>query len=180
MVVSAQRVAGEVLEVIPLVTRRVAANIRKSDRSMKLAHVGLLGMVARRPRSLSELSDFHAASMPTMSKTITTIENLGWVVRVRSDADRRVVMVQATAAGRAALREVYERAIIPISEALDSLTVAQRQKLSDGLKILRDTLTDPSAEPGWEKSRSGPSTNSESGPSTNSRSGAATSPGVGA
>ena len=58
MAVSAQRVAGEVLEVIPLVTRRVAADLRKSERSMKLAYVGLLGMVARNPRSLGELSDF--------------------------------------------------------------------------------------------------------------------------
>ena len=157
MGVSAQRVAGEVLEVIPLVARRVAANIRKSDRSMKLAHVGLLGMVARSPRSLSELSDFHATSMPTMSKTITTIENLGWVVRTRSDDDRRVVMVEVTQAGRAALREVYDRAITPISEALDSLTVAQRRKLSDGLKILRDTLADPSVEQRGEKPRSGSS-----------------------
>ena len=159
MGVSAHRVAGEVLEVIPLVTRRVAANIRKSDRSMKLAHVGLLGMVARSPRSLSELSDFHAASMPTMSKTITTIENLGWVVRTRSDTDRRVVMVEVTPAGRAALREVYDRALTPISEALDSLTVAQRQKLSEGLRILRDTLADPLAEPQGEKPRSGSSAN---------------------
>ena len=79
MAVSARKVAGEVLEVIPLVTRRVAADFRKSERSMKLAYVGLLGMVARNPRSLGKLSDFHAVSMPTMSKTITTIETLGWV-----------------------------------------------------------------------------------------------------
>ncbi len=146
MDVSARKVAGEVLQVIPLVTRRVAADLRKSERSMKLAHVGLLGMVARNPHSLSELSDLHAASMPTMSKTITTIENLGWVVRTRSNADRRIVMIEATPAGRAALKEVYNRAIIPISEALDSLTVTQRQKLSAGLKILRDTFADAPPE----------------------------------
>ena len=114
---------------------------------MKLAHVGLLGMVARNPRSLSELSDFHAASMPTMSKTITTIENLGWVVRTRSKTDRRVVMIEATPAGRAALKKVYNRAITPISGALDSLTVAQRQKLSAGLRILRDTFADAPPAP---------------------------------
>ena len=67
MEVGAQRVAGEVLAVIPLVQRRVAADLRKSDPSMKLAHVALLGMVAQCPHSLSELSDLHAASMPTMS-----------------------------------------------------------------------------------------------------------------
>ena len=142
MDVSAQRVAGEVLEVIPLVTRRVAADLRKSERSTKLAYVHLLGIVARNPRSLGELSEFHAVSLPTISKTITTIENLGWVVRSRSEADRRVVMVEATPAGRAALKKVYNRAITPIFEALDPLTVTQRQKLSDGLKILRDAFAD--------------------------------------
>jgi len=146
---SALKVASEVLEVIPLVTRRVAADLRNSEQPMKLAYVHLLGLVARSPRGLSELADVHAVSMPTMSKKITTIENLGWVVRNRSGTDRRTVMVEATPAGRAALKEVYHRAIVPISEALDSLTAKQRQELSGGLKILRDTFAD--APPKREK-----------------------------
>lgn len=149
---SAQKVASEVLEVIPLVTRRVAADLRKSEQPMKLAYVHLLGLVARNPRGLSELSDVHAVSMPTMSKTVTTIENLGWVVRRRSETDRRVVMVEATPAGKAALKEVYHRAIAPISEALDSLTVKQRQELSDGLKILRETFAESPPERAGENS----------------------------
>ena len=159
MDVSARRVAGEVLEVIPLVTRRVAQDLRKSDHSMKLAYVGLLGMVAQNPRSLSELSDLHAASMPTMSKTITTIESLGWVVRSRSETDRRVVMVEATAAGRAALKKVHDSAIGSISEALDSLTGTERQKLSDGLKILRDSFAEAAPERDGESARSDSSAN---------------------
>ena len=150
MDVSALKVADEVLRIIPLVTRKVAADLRKSDPSMKLAHIGLLTMVAQTPRTLSELSDLHAASMPTMSKTITTIENLGWVARSRSNSDRRIVMIEATPAGRAALREVHELAIAPIAEALDLLTTTQRQKLSAGLKILRDTIADSSLEQGKE------------------------------
>ena len=155
MDVSARRVAGEVLEVIPLVTRRVAADLRNSARSMKLAYVGLLGTVARNPHSLGELSEFHAVSLPTMSKTITTIEGLGWVVRSRSEADRRVVMVEATAAGRAALKEVHDSAIGSISEALNSLTGTQRKKLSDGLKILRDSFAETPPEREGEGPRPG-------------------------
>jgi len=146
MNLSSRGVASEVLRIIPLVTRKVAADLRKSDPSMKLAHIGLLTMVAQTPRSLSELSDLHAASMPTMSKTITTIENLGWVARSRSDSDRRIVLIKATPAGRTALREVNELAIAPIAEALDLLTATQRQKLSAGLKILRDTIAEASSE----------------------------------
>ena len=146
MDVSARKVAAEVLEVIPLVTRRVAADLRKSERSMKLSHVHVLGLVARNPLSLSELSDIHSASMPTMSKTITTIENLGWVVRTRSEADRRVVMVEATTAGRTALKAVYIRALAPIHEALDPLSETERRRLSVGLKILSDTFADTPTE----------------------------------
>ena len=146
MDVSALKVADEVLRIIPLVTRKVAADLRKSDPSMKLAHIGLLTIIAQSPHSLSELADLHAASMPTMSKTITTIENLGWVARIRSNSDRRIVMIEATPAGRAALRKVHELAIAPIEEALDSLTATQRQKLSAGLKILRETIANSSCE----------------------------------
>jgi DNA-binding MarR family transcriptional regulator len=147
MDVGARRVASEVLEVIPLVTRKVSADLRRSEPSTKLAYVALLGIVARHPHSLSELAEFQGVSLPTMSKTITTIENLGWVVRNRSESDRRVVMVEATAAGRAALKEVYDCAIGPISDALDSLTAEQRRKLSRGLGILRDAFTDVPSDP---------------------------------
>jgi DNA-binding MarR family transcriptional regulator len=143
---SAQKVAGEVLEVIPLVMRRVAADLRKSQRSTKLAYIGLLGVVASNPRSLSELSEFQSVSLPTMSKTITTIENLGWVSRRRSETDRRMVIVEVTPAGRAALKEVYDLAIVPISAALESLTAEQRKKLSGGLDILRGAFSEASTE----------------------------------
>ena len=146
MDLNSRELADEVLRTIPLVTRKVAADLRKSAPNMKLAHIGLLTIIAQSPHSLSELADLHAASMPTMSKTITTIENLGWVARIRSNSDRRIVMIETTHAGRAALRRVHELAIAPIEEALDSLTATQRQKLSAGLKILRETITNFSSE----------------------------------
>ncbi len=145
-----RELADEVLRTIPLVTRKVAADLRKLAPHHKLAHIGLLTIIAQSPHSLSELADLHAASMPTMSRTITTIENLGWVARIRSDSDRRIVMIEATPTGRAALREVHELAIAPIEDALNSLTETQRQKLSAGLKILRETLANSPLDQGKE------------------------------
>ena len=55
-------------------------------------------------------------------------------------------MVEATATGRAALREVHKLAIEPISEALDSLTEAERRKLSGGLEILRQAFAETPRE----------------------------------
>ena len=68
-------------------------------------------------------------------------------------------MVEATPAGRAALREVYDRAITPIAEALDSLTVTQHQKLSDGLSLLRDAFADAPPEREVESPQTGSSVN---------------------
>jgi len=68
-------------------------------------------------------------------------------------------MVEAATAGKAALKEVHDSAVGSISEALDSLTATQHQKLSDGLKILRDTFTDAPPELEGESPRSGSSEN---------------------
>ncbi|SUZ76914.1 uncharacterized protein METZ01_LOCUS29768, partial [marine metagenome] len=44
MDVKSRALADEVLQTIPLVTRKVAADIRKAGPHMKLAHIGLLTM----------------------------------------------------------------------------------------------------------------------------------------
>ena len=59
-------------------------------------------------------------------------------------------MIEATPAGRVALKEVYDRAVAPISQALASLPATQRQELSEGLKILRDAFADESLEQNGE------------------------------
>ncbi|HKK08538.1 MAG TPA: MarR family transcriptional regulator [Gemmatimonadota bacterium] len=133
----ARTVAGQFLEIIPLVMRMVAADLRGSDRSVRPAHFRLLGALGRRPRTLGELADMQAVSAPTMSNTITTLEGYGWVERRRSEEDRRVVRVQITEEGRSVLRRVRDHMLERTARVLEPLSPDERRRLVGGLGILK-------------------------------------------
>src|SRR6185503_17870345 len=101
----ARDAARELLEVMPLVMRTVAAELRAAGELPAPAHFPLLHMLSEQPRSLSELAAFRGVSLPSMSSSVTTLVGRGWVKRTapQADGDRRVVMLEVTSGGRAAL-----------------------------------------------------------------------------
>lgn len=142
--VDPRRAARRFLEIVPLVMRMVAADLRGSDRAIEPAYFRLLGMLYRRERTLGELAEIQAVSLPTMSNTVSTLESRGWVTRNRSDSDRRVVVVRLTDAGREVLAEVHGRMLEKIAGALERLTAEDREKLDSGLEILGRLFRDDS------------------------------------
>src|SRR5207249_2526664 len=94
--------ARDILEIIPLVMRTVAAELRAAGELSAPAHFGLLSMLAERPRILTELASLQGVSLPTMSSSISTMVERGWVRRTAPGEDRRVVMIEVTTPGRAA------------------------------------------------------------------------------
>src|SRR6266478_4773432 len=97
-------VAREILKIIPLVMRTVAAELPAP------AHFGLLTLLSAQPRTLTELASLQGVSLPTMSNSISAMAQRGWVRRAAPDGDRRVVMIEVTAPGRAALERVSRSA----------------------------------------------------------------------
>lgn len=146
--VDSRDAARRFLEIVPLVMRVVAADLRGSDRAIEPAYFRLLGMLYRRERTLGELAEIQAVSLPTMSNTVSTLESRGWVTRSRSDADRRVVVVRLTAAGREVLAEVHGRMLEKIAGALDLLSSEDRRRLDSGLEILGRVFRDDSPKRG--------------------------------
>ena len=61
----------------------------------------------------------------------------GWVKRNAPEEDRRVVMIEVTATGRAALERVGRAAEGHLAEVLAPLDVPARRRLLGGLGILR-------------------------------------------
>src|SRR5437762_7862468 len=99
--VQAREAAREVLQIIPLVMRTVAAELRAAGEMPAPAHFGLLSILSVRPRMLTDLASLQGVSLPTMSNSISAMAERGWVRRIAPDGDRRVVMIEATATGRA-------------------------------------------------------------------------------
>jgi len=133
----ARETARDILEIIPLVMRTIAAELRAAGEMSAPAHFGLLAILSVRPRMLTDLASLQGVSLPTMSNSISAMAERGWVRRAAPDGDRRVVMIEVTAPGRAALERVSRSAEAHLAEVLAPLDVPARRRLQGGLGVLR-------------------------------------------
>lgn len=129
--------ARRVVEVIPLVMRRLAMEMRSSGYVPDPVHCRLMVILAEGPHNLSELAEKQAVSLPTMSSSISTLVERGWVTRVRAPHDRRMVMVELTPSGRRVLEDTMRSAEAGVGQLLASLSEEECDQLVTGLDILR-------------------------------------------
>jgi DNA-binding MarR family transcriptional regulator len=136
--IQARESARDILQIIPLVMRTVAAELRAAGELPVPAHFGLLSILNDRPRMLTDLASIQGVSLPTMSNSISAMAEHGWVRRVSPpEGDRRVVMIEVTPAGRAALERVARCAEAHLAEVLAPLDLPARRRLRSGLGVLR-------------------------------------------
>ena len=133
----ARESARDVLEIIPLVMRTVAAELRAAGELPAPAHFGLLSVLTERSRTLTELAALQGVSLPTMSSSISAMAERGWVKRTGPEKDRRTMLIEVTAAGRAALERVARCAETHLAEVLAPLDALSRRRLQGGLGVLR-------------------------------------------
>ena len=131
------RTAQQIMEVIPFVMRTLALEMRSVGRLDVPAHSHLLVILAHGPHCLSELAQKHAVSLPTMSNSISTLVDRGWVKRSRSPHDRRKIQVELTPAGREVLGEMTRAVEERMASKLSSLSADECDKVMSGLEILR-------------------------------------------
>lgn len=128
--------AHQTIGIVPFVMRFMSADLRNSKYGALAGHVSILGMLEQRPYTMKELADTHMVSSPTMSSTVTTLEERGWLMRERSAEDRRVVWVTITPEGQLALDDMRGQTAEKIAELLDGLSESQQAKLNEGLSLL--------------------------------------------
>jgi DNA-binding MarR family transcriptional regulator len=132
--------AEQVVEIVPLVMRVVAAELRQTEPTVIPAHLGVLFLLTQRPRNLSELAELQAVSLPTMSNTISKMVQEGWVTRTRASHDRRVLLIEISPAGEAILAKMSGYIIEQVARILDPLSAEELDTLRAGLAILRSAF----------------------------------------
>ena len=147
---SSRDTARDLLRVIPLVMRTVAAELRAAGELPAPAHFGLLTILGAQPKTLTELATHQGVSLPTMSNSISTMVERGWVKRTSPPGDRRVVLIEVTPQGRATLERVSRAAEAHLGQRLASLDPAARRRLQAGLAVLRRVFAEG---PGLKSSR---------------------------
>lgn len=91
---------------------------------------------------ISDLAALDHCSQPTMTTQVRRLEDAGLVSRAIDPADARAVLISITEKGVAALQQVrFDRgaAIDPFLERLDD---ADRQTLTDAIRVMRGLLDD--------------------------------------
>src|SRR4051794_11283031 len=137
-----RNVAREILKIIPLVMRTVAAELRAAGELPAPAHFGLLTMLSAQPRTLTELASLQGVSLPTMSNSISAMVERGWVRRTAPPKDRRVIIIEVTPTGKAAVERVGRAAEAHLAVMLAPLNVQAKRRLQAGLAVLRKVFTD--------------------------------------
>jgi DNA-binding MarR family transcriptional regulator len=143
--VLARDTARKLLEIMPLVMRTVVAELRAAGELPAPAHFPLLHVLSERPRTLSELAALRGVSLPSMSNSVATLVERGWVRRAETGRDRRVLMLEVTAGGKAALDRVTRSAERHLADTLVGLDSPSARRLQAGLGVLRDVFAAPPA-----------------------------------
>jgi DNA-binding MarR family transcriptional regulator len=90
--------------------------------------------------TMTELGAHLEASVPNVIRMVQALENDGWVVRVPSEADRRVMFVELTGEGHARFRALLPQAIAIWEEVQSGLSSDEQAMLSHILAKLRVSL----------------------------------------
>ena len=121
--------------------RLASLAVRRTGRQLSLTAASTLATLERTgPRRLTDLAVTEGVTQPSMTAVVTQLQDLGFAERRRDPADRRVVLVAITSAGRQHLRTMRRAGASVFRALIDKLTGPERAALSAALPALRQLV----------------------------------------
>lgn len=136
-------VAKKFWEVIPTVMRTTVAEARRGDYKLSPIHFRILHVLSSRGCSLSELAQHQDVSLPSMSETIQTLVERGWVERDSSPEDRRVTQLKLSRKGQQILTNEHKRLVAWVASRLGNLESRELDQVDRGLNLLLSLFEHP-------------------------------------
>src|SRR5689334_7225998 len=134
--ISVRDVARKAKRILPLMGRVMESQMRVPSIPMPPVHFHVLNRIYRQAYTLTDLAEAMAVTAASLSRTISVLEERGWLTRVRSDEDRRTSLIEITPIGHSMLAEVEERTEQFLVQSLSQLSQEDLAKLMEGLDIL--------------------------------------------
>jgi DNA-binding MarR family transcriptional regulator len=123
--------------------------MRSGAHEISRTEVGVLATLSDGPRRITQLATTEALAQPTVTQLIDKLEGRELVSRSRSEEDGRVVLVEITTAGAAALEGVRALIRANMREALVDLPDAELTELAHAAdtmgSLIEKLLPDPDA-----------------------------------
>jgi DNA-binding MarR family transcriptional regulator len=134
---------------LPAASRVTRLLLRRTPRDVSRSEAGVLGVLGRGAKRITELADLEGHAQPTMTLLVKRLEQRGWVARDRDPADGRVVLVSLTDAGAATLEDVraaYRAVLRDYLVGLPDDELAALQTATEALESLLDALQQGDSE----------------------------------
>lgn len=103
---------------------------QRRDGNLPPAQLGVLMLLhGSGPMRMSELADRTHTSRPNLTMLVERLHREGYVRRIRSDADRRRVLIELTDLARERLDEIHTRARQEIGAGLDAYNAKELKEI---------------------------------------------------
>lgn len=130
-------------EVFPAVMRTTIAEARRGSNNLTPAHFRILHVLSAKRCSISQLAQHQDVSLPSMSETVQTLVERGWLERSNSSIDRRVMQIKLTRKGQQVLANEHKRLVGLMANRLSRLTSAELTEVERGLVVLLGLFDEP-------------------------------------
>lgn len=147
-----EAVSDNLFAALPLLPKRlvrVEAIMKELD--MPFSHIQILCMLHEGPMSIGEISRRLGIAKPNITPLLDHLYHRGMLTRDRSEADRRVVMVQLLPEGEAAAARIREEIGGQVVTWPEDFNYSDIKRLNNALALLVDTarrLADSERKPG--------------------------------
>ncbi len=133
-----RRLAGDLRSVCMRISRRA----RFENAGTIAPHqFSVLAKIEKTPSTPRALAASECVSAPSMSRTLTGLEERGYLTRVPSEGDRRQVVVTITVGGRGVLREARRSRDEWMFERIKGLSEQECDVLREAGQILERVVT---------------------------------------
>jgi DNA-binding MarR family transcriptional regulator len=135
-------IASDVLQKFLLIHRHLRQIARQFDsQGMRPRQFAVLRFLLEQgSATVSQVQDHLYTSVSTASTLISQLEESGYVTRVRSKEDNRVVIVELTPEGQKLVEQTPLSGIALMRRRLDSLPEERLQQLDDSLAVLMELM----------------------------------------
>jgi DNA-binding MarR family transcriptional regulator len=136
-----ERAARELLAVLPLLSRIVAAEVRReAGEETTMPQFRVLAHLSEGPLTLSELARRRRVTLQSMGELAQVLVERGWLVRTPDPTDRRQQQLSLTEHGRRHYERAQELVLAQLVPLLAGLDAAEMQAVQSALPALRRVL----------------------------------------
>lgn len=137
--------AADLLSVVARLNRLATQRVKME---LPYAQARLLSAIEDQGEArISDLAALDHCSQPTMTTQVRRLEDAGLVSRVTDPADARAVLISITQLGRDVLARVRADRGLVIDPYLERLPVADREALTNAVRVMRRILEDAQEKP---------------------------------